>query len=73
MRASAIVQDLHIEGQDAAAPALLVEDGTAELRDLRIVTRSAAGIEVRGAAARRDEYGRPGPARYPEDLPELSS
>ncbi|MFE6730003.1 right-handed parallel beta-helix repeat-containing protein [Streptomyces californicus] len=50
VRASAIVQDLHIEGQDAAAPALLVEDGTAELRDLRIVTRSAAGIEVRGAA-----------------------
>ncbi|MFJ2026881.1 right-handed parallel beta-helix repeat-containing protein [Streptomyces sp. NPDC087897] len=50
VRASAVVQDLHIEGQDAAAPALLIEDGTAELRDLRIVTRSAAGIEVRGAA-----------------------
>ncbi|OQR62062.1 sporulation protein [Streptomyces maremycinicus] len=50
VRASAVVQDLHVEGQDAAAPAVLVEDGTPELLDLRIVTRSAAGIEVRGAA-----------------------
>ncbi|MCX2185491.1 right-handed parallel beta-helix repeat-containing protein [Streptomyces sp. SKN60] len=50
VRASATLQELHIEGQDAAAPALLVEDGTPELLDLRIVTRSAAGIEVRGAA-----------------------
>ncbi|MEV6327648.1 right-handed parallel beta-helix repeat-containing protein [Streptomyces sp. NPDC051909] len=50
VRASATLQDLHIEGQDAAAPALLVEDGTPELLDLRIVTRSAAGLEVRGAA-----------------------
>ncbi|MFJ7070331.1 right-handed parallel beta-helix repeat-containing protein [Streptomyces sp. NPDC101115] len=50
VRASATLQDLHIEGQDAAAPALLVEAGTPELLDLRIVTRSAAGIEVRGAA-----------------------
>ncbi|MEU7028516.1 right-handed parallel beta-helix repeat-containing protein [Streptomyces sp. NPDC046275] len=50
VRASATVQDLHIEGQDAAAPALLVEDGTPELLDLRILTRSAAGLEVRGAA-----------------------
>ncbi|MFE7778964.1 right-handed parallel beta-helix repeat-containing protein [Streptomyces sp. NPDC057445] len=50
VRASATVQDLHVEGQDTAAPALLVEDGTPELIDLRIVTRSAAGIEVRGAA-----------------------
>ncbi|MER8071303.1 right-handed parallel beta-helix repeat-containing protein [Streptomyces sp. NPDC094034] len=50
VRASATVQDLHVEGQDAAAPALLVEDGTPELSDLRIVTRSAAGLEVRGAA-----------------------
>ncbi|RDG36024.1 right-handed parallel beta-helix repeat-containing protein [Streptomyces corynorhini] len=50
VRASATVQDLHVEGQDATAPALLVEDGTPELADLRIVTRSAAGIEVRGAA-----------------------
>ncbi|MHA5054517.1 right-handed parallel beta-helix repeat-containing protein [Streptomyces sp. SD15] len=50
LRASAVVQDLHVEGQDSAAPALLVEDGTPELLDLRIVTRSAAGIEVRGGA-----------------------
>ncbi|WP_432112417.1 right-handed parallel beta-helix repeat-containing protein [Streptomyces sp. YPW6] len=50
VRASAVVQGLHIEGQDTTAPALLVEDGTAELTDLRIVTRSAAGIEVRGTA-----------------------
>ncbi|MEU3825546.1 right-handed parallel beta-helix repeat-containing protein [Streptomyces sp. NPDC029080] len=50
VRASAVVQDLHVEGQDSAAPALLVEEGTPELMDLRIVTRSAAGIEVRGGA-----------------------
>ncbi|MDF3299301.1 right-handed parallel beta-helix repeat-containing protein [Streptomyces tropicalis] len=50
VRASAVVQDLHVEGQDAAAPALLVEEGTPELRDVRVVTRSAAGIEVRGGA-----------------------
>ncbi|MFD8641187.1 right-handed parallel beta-helix repeat-containing protein [Streptomyces zaomyceticus] len=50
LRASVTVQDIHIEGQDVAAPALLVEDGTPELLDLRIMTRSAAGIEVRGAA-----------------------
>ncbi|MEV0172224.1 right-handed parallel beta-helix repeat-containing protein [Streptomyces sp. NPDC050803] len=50
VRASAVVQDLHVEGQDAAAPALLVEEGTPELVDIRIVTRSAAGIEVRGGA-----------------------
>ncbi|MFJ4828363.1 right-handed parallel beta-helix repeat-containing protein [Streptomyces sp. NPDC088747] len=50
VRASAVVQDLHVEGQDSAAPALLVEEGTPELLDLRIVTRSAAGIEVRGGA-----------------------
>ncbi|MFB6955580.1 right-handed parallel beta-helix repeat-containing protein [Streptomyces sp. NPDC056309] len=50
VRASAVVQDLHIEGQDAAAPALLVEEGAPELKDVRIVTRSAAGIEVRGGA-----------------------
>ncbi|MFE5486075.1 right-handed parallel beta-helix repeat-containing protein [Streptomyces sp. NPDC056527] len=50
VRASATIQDLHVEGQDSAAPALLVEDGTPELLDLRIVTRSAAGLEVRGAA-----------------------
>ncbi|ORT60764.1 right-handed parallel beta-helix repeat-containing protein [Streptomyces sp. CB03238] len=50
VRASATVQDLHVEGQDTSAPALLIEDGTPELLDLRIVTRSAAGVEVRGAA-----------------------
>ncbi|MFE0384295.1 right-handed parallel beta-helix repeat-containing protein [Streptomyces bungoensis] len=50
VRASAVVHDLHVEGQDAAAPALLVEEGTPEVRDVRIVTRSATGIEVRGGA-----------------------
>ncbi|MET7286566.1 right-handed parallel beta-helix repeat-containing protein [Streptomyces sp. NPDC005573] len=50
VRASAVVQGLHVEGQDSAAPALLVEEGTPELTDLRIVARSASGIEVRGAA-----------------------
>ncbi|GAA2505917.1 right-handed parallel beta-helix repeat-containing protein [Streptomyces gobitricini] len=50
VRASATIQDLHVEGQDTSAPALLIEDGTPELLDLRIVTRSAAGVEVRGAA-----------------------
>ncbi|MFI7500925.1 right-handed parallel beta-helix repeat-containing protein [Streptomyces sp. NPDC049687] len=50
VRASAVVQDLHVEGQDMAAPAVLVEEGTPELLDMRIVTRSASGIEVRGSA-----------------------
>ncbi|MEW2414384.1 right-handed parallel beta-helix repeat-containing protein [Streptomyces sp. NPDC046866] len=50
LRASAVVQDLHVEGQDRAAPALLVEEGSPELTDLRVSTRSAAGIEVRGGA-----------------------
>jgi hypothetical protein len=50
IRASATVQDLHVEGQDTTAPALLIEDGTPEVSDLRISTRSAAGIEVRGGA-----------------------
>ncbi|WP_037854606.1 right-handed parallel beta-helix repeat-containing protein [Streptomyces sp. NRRL S-340] len=50
VRASAVVQDLHVEGQDTTAPALLVEEGTPELKDVRIVTRSASGIEVRGGA-----------------------
>ncbi|MEV0439730.1 right-handed parallel beta-helix repeat-containing protein [Streptomyces spectabilis] len=50
VRASAVVQDLHVEGQDSAAPALLVEDGAPELTDIRVMTRSAAGIEVRGGA-----------------------
>ncbi|WP_030759331.1 right-handed parallel beta-helix repeat-containing protein [Streptomyces sp. NRRL F-2664] len=52
LRASAVVQDLHLEGQDRAAPALLVEDGSPELTDLRVSTQSAAGIEVRGPGAR---------------------
>ncbi|MFE2284293.1 right-handed parallel beta-helix repeat-containing protein [Streptomyces sp. NPDC059443] len=52
VRASAVVQDLHLEGQDRTAPALLVEDGSPELTDLRVSTRSAAGIEVRGSGAR---------------------
>jgi hypothetical protein len=50
VRASAVVQHLHVEGQDAAAPALLVEEGSPEISDVRIVTRSAAGIEVRAGA-----------------------
>ncbi|MEV0522894.1 right-handed parallel beta-helix repeat-containing protein [Streptomyces sp. NPDC050439] len=50
VRSSAVVQDLHVEGQDSAAPALLVEDGAPELIDVRVVTRSASGIEVRGGA-----------------------
>ncbi|MFE3766245.1 right-handed parallel beta-helix repeat-containing protein [Streptomyces sp. NPDC059104] len=50
VRASAVVQDLHLEGADRAAPALLVEDGCPELIDLRVHTRSSAGIEVRGGA-----------------------
>jgi ATPase family associated with various cellular activities (AAA)/Right handed beta helix region/AAA lid domain len=50
VRAAAVVQDLHVEGQDAAAPALLVEEGTPELLGIRVVTRSATGIEVRGGA-----------------------
>ena len=44
------MQDLQIEAQDVASPALLVEDGAAELTGLRVMTRSAAGIEVRGGA-----------------------
>ncbi|MFK0295745.1 right-handed parallel beta-helix repeat-containing protein [Streptomyces sp. NPDC090442] len=50
IRASATVHDLHLEATDSAAPALLVEDGAPELADIRVVTRSAAGIEVRGGA-----------------------
>ncbi|MFD6531652.1 right-handed parallel beta-helix repeat-containing protein [Streptomyces sp. NPDC060184] len=62
VRASAIIQDLHVEGQDSAAPAVLVEGGAPDLVDLRIVTRSAAGIEVRGA-------GRPTVRRCTVDNP----
>ncbi|MEV7547085.1 right-handed parallel beta-helix repeat-containing protein, partial [Streptomyces sp. NPDC089915] len=50
VRASAVVQDLYLEGADRAAPALLVEEGSPEFSDLRVHTRSASGIEVRGGA-----------------------
>ncbi|GGN40088.1 sporulation protein [Streptomyces kronopolitis] len=50
VRASATVHDLHLEATDSASPALLVEDGAPELSGLRVVTRSASGIEVRGGA-----------------------
>lgn len=63
VRASATLRDLLIEGHDASAPALLVEDGAPELADLRVVTRSAAGIEVRDGArptVRRCSVDNPG-------------
>ncbi|MFE9661215.1 MULTISPECIES: right-handed parallel beta-helix repeat-containing protein [unclassified Streptomyces] len=50
VRAPAAVHGLVLEGQDSAAPALLVEESVPELTDVRIVTRSAVGIEVRGNA-----------------------
>ena len=50
VRASATVHDLHLEATDSTSPALLVEDGAPELTGLRVVTRSASGIEVRGGA-----------------------
>ncbi|MFD7921995.1 right-handed parallel beta-helix repeat-containing protein [Streptomyces sp. NPDC059740] len=50
IRGSATVTDLQVEAQDSTSPALLVEDGAPELADLRLVTRSAAGVEVRGGA-----------------------
>lgn len=50
LRSSATVADVQLEGQDAASPALLVEDGAPELTGIRVVTRSAAGIEVRDGA-----------------------
>ncbi|MEE1927272.1 right-handed parallel beta-helix repeat-containing protein [Streptomyces sp. TRM 70351] len=46
----AVVRDLQVEGRDASAPALLVEGGAPELTGLRVLTRSAAGIEVRDGA-----------------------
>ncbi|MFH8371652.1 right-handed parallel beta-helix repeat-containing protein [Streptomyces sp. NPDC018031] len=63
VRASATVRDLHIEGQDGASPALLVEDGSPEISDVRVATRSAVGIEVRGGArptVRRCSVDNPG-------------
>ncbi|EFG64200.1 right-handed parallel beta-helix repeat-containing protein [Streptomyces sp. SPB074] len=50
LRGAALVQGLHIEGQDSAVPAVLVEDSAPELEGLRIMTRSAVGLEVRGGA-----------------------
>ncbi|MGP3988320.1 right-handed parallel beta-helix repeat-containing protein [Streptomyces sp. 3N207] len=50
VRAAALVQDLQVEGQDSAVPAVLVEDAAPELAGLRVMTRSASGIEVRGGA-----------------------
>ncbi|GAA2402431.1 right-handed parallel beta-helix repeat-containing protein [Streptomyces glaucosporus] len=50
VRAPAVVRDIRIEGQDATAPALLVEECAAELSGLRVTTRSAAGVEVRAGA-----------------------
>ncbi|PWI41747.1 right-handed parallel beta-helix repeat-containing protein [Streptomyces sp. ICBB 8177] len=50
VRADAVVQDLRVEGQDTSVPALLVEGCAPELTDLRVVTRSAVGIEVRDGA-----------------------
>ncbi|GGO96220.1 right-handed parallel beta-helix repeat-containing protein [Wenjunlia tyrosinilytica] len=50
VRASATVQDLHVEGQDTSAPAVLVEGASPELSDVRVVTHSAVGIEVRNGA-----------------------
>ncbi|MCU4748774.1 MULTISPECIES: right-handed parallel beta-helix repeat-containing protein [unclassified Streptomyces] len=50
VRGSAIVQRLRIEGQDIAAPAVLIENSTPELTELLVRTSSASGIEVRGGA-----------------------
>ncbi len=50
LRADATVCDLHIEGQDISAAALLVEGAAPELQDLRVLTRSAVGLEVRDGA-----------------------
>ncbi|MET9293435.1 right-handed parallel beta-helix repeat-containing protein [Streptomyces sp. NPDC003077] len=61
--ASAVVSDLLVEARDAASPAVLVEDGAPELTGLRVVTRSAVGIEVRGGArptVRRCSVDNPG-------------
>ncbi|MFH9421933.1 right-handed parallel beta-helix repeat-containing protein [Streptomyces sp. NPDC017529] len=63
VRASATVQDLRVEGQDSTAPAVLVEGGSPELDGLRVMTRSASGIEVRGGArptVRRCSVDNPG-------------
>ncbi|WP_165986189.1 right-handed parallel beta-helix repeat-containing protein [Streptomyces sp. YIM 98790] len=48
VRGSATVSLLRVEGQDATAPALLVESGTPEISEVQVRASSAAGIEVRG-------------------------
>jgi ATPase family associated with various cellular activities (AAA)/Right handed beta helix region/AAA lid domain len=51
VRASAVVQDLYVEGQDTSAPAVLIEGQySPEVSDVRVVTHSAVGIEVRDQA-----------------------
>jgi dephospho-CoA kinase len=50
VRGSATVQQLRIEGQDIAAPAVLIENSTPELSALQVRSASASGIEVRGGA-----------------------
>ncbi|MEV0277942.1 right-handed parallel beta-helix repeat-containing protein [Streptomyces sp. NPDC050610] len=50
VRGSAALHDLYVEGQDSTVPALLIEDGAPELAGIRVATRSAVGIEVRGGA-----------------------
>lgn len=50
LRGSATVQRLRIEGQDTAAPAVLIEGSAPELAALDVHTSSASGIEVRGGA-----------------------
>ncbi|MFC7217683.1 right-handed parallel beta-helix repeat-containing protein [Streptomyces polyrhachis] len=51
VRGDAVIEGLQLEGQDSSAPALLVEEGAPRFSDVRVVTNSAAGIEVRSGAA----------------------
>ncbi|MDT0343771.1 right-handed parallel beta-helix repeat-containing protein [Streptomyces litchfieldiae] len=50
VRGSATVSQLRVEGQDTAAPAVLIENSTPELAALQVRSASASGIEVRGGA-----------------------
>ncbi|MDB1089328.1 right-handed parallel beta-helix repeat-containing protein [Streptomyces sp. ACA25] len=50
VRSSATVEQLRIEGQDVAVPAVLIENSSPELAGIRVHTSSATGIEVRGDA-----------------------
>ncbi|RKN44763.1 right-handed parallel beta-helix repeat-containing protein [Streptomyces hoynatensis] len=50
VRGSAVISQLRIEGQDTAAPAVLIENSTPELTGLTVHTSSASGLEVRGGA-----------------------